>query len=164
MKAHGVVVGHDGTRAGRRLRCESSSAARETEPLEGSNPDVVVREDQYVAPGQRFVAADVVRVHMGIDQEADLAGRHATHRGNQPVGERREQGIDQQDAVLAGKEADVAAAAGPLHHVDPAPRGNDRQLDARERIGRVLLPGDSDDHDASHGQSGQNDTGLSGHG
>ena len=160
VKAHGVVVGHDRPRARGGPQREASTPARETEPVEGAHPNVVVGEDQHVASGQRLVATDVVRVHVGVDQEADLAVRHGPHGRNQPVGQWSEQGIDEQHAVRTGEQAHVAPAAGALHHVDPARRRNDRQLDADEPVGRILLSGNGNDDDAGRGQSGQDAAGF----
>ena len=83
-----------------------------------------------------------------VDQEANLAGRYAPHRGDQPLGQRREQGIDEQNTVRPGEDADVAATARALHHVDPARHGHGRQLDAGKRVALVRFSGGNDDRDA----------------
>ena len=123
-----------------------------------------MREDQDVPVRQRRVAADVVGVHVGVDQEADLAVGHGPHGGHQPLGERREQRVDQQDAIRTGEYADVPAAAGAHHHVDLTRCGHDGQLDAGEAAGRILLSGNGDDRNAGGGQNGQYGTRLSDHG
>ena len=119
---------------------------------------------QHVPPGERLVPADVVRVHVRVDQEADVAVRHAPHRVDQPRGQRLEQGIDEQHAVGPGKHTDVAASARPRNHVDLTSRRHDGQLDAREPVGLVLPPGaDGDEHHAERGECEDDETGLSEH-
>ena len=102
-------------------------------------------------------------MHVGIDQEAYLAGRDAPHGVDQPLGQRREQRIDEQHAVGSGKDADIAASARALQHVDVARHGHGRQLDARELSAPGLFSRGDDDHDASRRQRGGGDTGVSGH-
>ena len=62
---------------------------------------LVAREDGRAQPGEVRVAADVVGVHVRVDQEADRLVGDAADRGDQLVGERRELRVDQQDAVGA---------------------------------------------------------------
>ena len=141
-----------------------ASPARGPQLLQRPHPDVVMGQDQDVHPGERLVAADVVRVHVRVDQEADLAVRHTPHRGDQPLGQRREQRINEQHTVRPGEDADVAASARALDHVDLARHGHGRQLDAREPVSLILSSGaDGDDRHAERGKSWDDDTGMSAH-
>ena len=107
-------------------------------------------QDQDVHPGERLVAADVVRVHVRIDP----AARHTPYRGDQPLGQRREQRINEQHTVRPGEDTDVAASARALDHVDLARHRHGRQLDAREPVSLILSSGaDGDDHHAERGKS-----------
>ena len=163
VEAHGVVVGHDGPRPGRRWWREAAAPAREAESLEHPDAHVVVGEDQDVGARQRLVAADVVRVHVGVDEEADLAVRDGPHRRDQPLGERREQRVDEEHPVRAREDSDVAAPARPREHVHVAGGGHDGQLDPREPVGRVLLGGRERDDDAGGRERGRDETGMPGH-
>ena len=106
-------------------------------------------EVQDVHPGQRLVAADVVRVHVRVGQEADLAVRHLPHRVDQPLGQRYEQRIDEQYTVRPAEDANVATSARPLDHADLTRHRHERQLHAREPISLILSSGaDGDDRHA----------------
>ena len=84
---------------------------------------------------------------------------------DQPLRQRREQGIDEQHAVGPGEDADVAASARPLHHVDLAGHRNDRQLDAREPVSLIPPAGaDGGDHETERGKCRDDETGLPAHG
>ena len=78
---------------------------------------VVVGDDRRLGAEGR-VAAGVVAVPVGVEHELELAGARALQRGADLVGERRELVVDDEDAVVARRDADVAARA--LQHVDVA--------------------------------------------
>ena len=77
-------------------------------------------EDQHAADGERRVAADVIGVHVGVDEEADLTIRELAHRGNEVLGVRLELRVDEQHTLFADEDADVCEAVGPLDHVHVA--------------------------------------------
>ena len=87
------------SRALGRLGREPSTAAWKTQSVERAHANIVMGKDQHAPAGQRFVAPDVIRMDMGVDQKANLTVRDLPNRGDQPVGERREERIDQQDTL-----------------------------------------------------------------
>jgi hypothetical protein len=72
---------------------------------------LVACKDRGTQLREVLVAAGVIRVHVCVDQEADGLVGDATDRGDELVGERRELGVDQQDALGARQHADRAALA-----------------------------------------------------
>jgi len=67
----------------------------------------------------------VIEVIVGVDDEAHRFVGQFFERGFDPIGQRRELIIDQDDAIVADREPDVAARA--LEHVNIA--GNLADLD-----------------------------------
>ena len=79
-----------------------------------------MREDQDSELSQVLIATDMVAVDVRIDQEADIAGRHTPDGSDQLLGQRRKQGINEQDAFSTDEHPDVATATRSLDHVDVA--------------------------------------------
>ena len=110
-----------------------------------------MRENHHAHCGQIFVAADVVGVDVGVDQEADLAVGHLPHRLAQILGHRREQRVDEQDTVRSDEGTDIAAASGPLHHVNIAGHMLDGKLGGTQSH---LGPGERAEHASGQHQRG----------
>ena len=79
-------------------------------------PHAVLRHDEDAHAAEVLVAAHVVPVHVGVDDEADVAVGDPANRLQDAVGERGELIVHHEDAVVAHREADVAAAAGDVVH------------------------------------------------
>ena len=78
--------------------------------------DVVVREDRGAGLAEVLVAAGVIDVPVRVDHEAHRLGAQLRERLLDLGRQRRELVVDDDDAVLADRRADVAAGAG--EHVD----------------------------------------------
>ena len=91
MEADLVVVGDDWARPLGRLRDELSALPRKPQAFEHAKAHVVVRENQHAASAEGFVAADVIRVDMRIEQKPNLAIRDLPHRRHEAICQRRKE-------------------------------------------------------------------------
>jgi hypothetical protein len=109
-----------------------------------------VRDDHGAAPAHRLVAAGMVEMPMGVDDEAHRVRIHGRDGRQDLVVQRRELIVDDDVAVLTVGEADIAARA----EQDGDSRGDllDLDLDLRE----VLLSrgGRSEQCEAGNGDTG----------
>ncbi len=115
VERHGVGEGHD--RQGR-LWSRGDRLVERLHELIDAHPlaDVLVRDDQRARLAEVLVAARVVAVPVGVEHEADRPVADLRDRGHDLLGQRRVLVVDQEDAVRAGRDADVAT---PAHqHVD----------------------------------------------
>ena len=94
--------------------------------LHQTHPHPVVRQNGDAHVGEVLVAAHVVAVAMGIDDEADFAVIEFGNPRDDALGERRELIVDHDDPVCADRQPDVAAGAFQIVH--PARDGVDDQL------------------------------------
>ena len=94
MDRNGIAIRQNGQGVLRRLRRQADA-------------DFIPGEDQHAHPAQVLVAARVVAMNVGVDQEPDLGVRDPSDRGHDLVRERRELVVDHDDAVLAHRDADV---------------------------------------------------------
>ena len=69
-------------------------------------------DDDGAARADILVPAGMVAVPVGVDDEAVGSGSTRPHRGDDPVGEGGELIVDDDIAVLAVGQADIAARAG----------------------------------------------------
>ena len=73
--------------------------------------DIVVGDDHRAGAAEILVPAGMIAMPVGVDDEADRIGIERAHRGEDPLGQRRILIVDQDVAVGAVGEADIAAAA-----------------------------------------------------
>ena len=84
--------------------------------------DIVVGDDRSF-DAEHLVAAGVVAVKMGIEEEFELAFAETLKLGADLVGQRGEFVVDHQEAVRTGRDTDIAALT--ADHVDRSgDRGN----------------------------------------
>ena len=122
-------------------------------------PHVVVRDDHRSGLAVVLVAAGVIPVPVGVDHEAHRALRQLRHGRVDLVGERRELVVDDERAIVAHREADVAARPG--EHRDAGRERRRHDLD----LGKVLILGvDPDEEEARRKDGGPNQAGGAEHG
>ena len=97
--------------------------------------DVAVGDDHRAAAAHRLVAAGMVAMPVGVDDEADRIGIDGGDRGEDPVAHRRILIVDDDVAVGAVGQADIAAGA-----EQDGDSGRDL-LDLHLDLGKVLLRG-----------------------
>ena len=73
--------------------------------------DIVVGDDHRAGAAEILVPAGMIAMPVGVDHEADRIGIERAHRRDDPLGRRRILVVDQDVAVGAVGEADIAAAA-----------------------------------------------------
>ncbi len=96
-------------------------------------PHVFVRNDHSTRLAEILVAAGMIEVPVGVQQELDRFGRELGDRRLDLGRERRELVVDHEHRVLADRHAEVPARAG--HHVDGVGELLGLDLD----LGEVLL-------------------------
>ena len=121
-----------------------------------------MREDQDAKLRQILVAADMVDVDMRVDEKADIAIGDLSDSRHDLVGQRREQGVDEQHALGAGQHPDVGDAIRALDHVHLTCNRLNRQLDPVELPG-LSLPLSYNCDDASRDQRARHDNPLTLH-
>ena len=117
-----------------------------------------MRHDQRLF-AEHDIAAGVVAVEVRVHHELQVARRDPRNRSPDLVGQRRELIVDDQDAVLAGRDADVAARAG--QHVDRTGDVLGGDLDGREVLLRRGRRGEESGR--GHGGGKRQATGTKAH-
>ena len=110
-----VIERHHGQRL---IGIRGRGAVHEIAELLGGHAlaDVVVRDDDAAGLAQGLVAADVVAVIVGVDDESHRAVVDLADRRQQLLGQRLHLIIDDEHAIFTGGHGDVAAPA--LDHGD----------------------------------------------
>ncbi len=125
MDRHGVGIGDRRKGAGRRRRdrlIEGGDIVSRRHP----DTDVVLGDDDRAGLRQGFIAAEMVGVGVGVDDEPDRLVAQPGDGRLEVVNHRRDGGVDQEDSVGAGQHQGISA--------HPA-----QQIDSVAEIGRLDL-------------------------